>query len=118
MTVAICLNCGARKFGALVPCMACGFEPKDEEEKAKSVLLSDHNLSAADLGNVSERIKSGQRVNFDPASVEQFVESVRVVEQEGLLRGPKATLLTCGVVVALGVLLGLLVTAASYFLGG
>ena len=58
MTVAICLQCGARKIGALVRCLSCGYEPKDEEDKAKSVFLSDHYLSNEDLCNVSEQIKS------------------------------------------------------------
>ena len=56
MTAAVCLQCGARKIGALVPCLSCGYEPKEEEEQAKSVLLSDHYVSKEDLANVSERI--------------------------------------------------------------
>jgi ribosomal protein L40E len=118
MTVAICLRCGAKKIGALVRCRSCGYEPKEEEEKAKSVLLSDHYLSAADLGNVSERIKSGQGVNFDPTSIENLIEGIRVVEEDGLLGKHTATWLTCGVVLVLGVLLGLVLMAVDYLFGG
>lgn len=117
MTAAICLKCGARKFGALVPCRSCGYQPKEEDDQAKSLLLSDHYLSGDDLTNVSERIRSGQDVTFDPVSVQKLLEGLRVAEQEGMLGGRKATWFTCGVVVVLGVLLGLVLMAVSYLIG-
>lgn len=98
-------------------CRSCGYEPKEEEEKAKSVLLSDHYLSSEDLADVSERIKSGQGVTFDEDSVQKLVEGVRLVEQEGLLGGQNATCFTYVVVVVLGVLLGLVLMTVSYLLG-
>jgi hypothetical protein len=113
MTLAICLKCGARKIGALVPCVSCGYEPKEEQDKAKSVLLSDHNLSKEALVEMAERIKSGQPVTFDEGSVQSFVEAVRVAEQERPFGGPWAAWLTCGIVIVLGCLLGLLLMAVS-----
>ena len=117
MTIAVCLQCGARKIGALVRCRSCGYEPKEEEEQAKSVLLSDHYLSNEDLSTISERIKSGLGVTFAEPSVQNLVESIRVVEKEGVLGGHKATLITCGVVIVLGVFLGLGLMAVSYLVG-
>lgn len=116
MTAAICLKCGARKIGALVQCRSCGYEPKEEDDQAKSLLLSDHYLSGDDLANVSERIKSGQGVSFDAVSVQKLLEGLRVAEQEGMLDGRKATWFTCGVVIVLGVLLGLILMAVNYLL--
>jgi hypothetical protein len=116
MTAAVCLQCGATKFGALVRCRSCGYEPKEEDDKAKSVLLSDHYLSAADLANISERIKGGQGVTFDPTSVQKLIEGIQIVEKGRLLGVHTAAWFACGVVLVLGVLLGLVLMAVGYLL--
>jgi hypothetical protein len=64
MTMATCLRCGASKWGALAPCAACKFLPESSEDKAKSVILSDHHLSVEELRAVGERIRAGQSVEF------------------------------------------------------
>ena len=56
-------------------------------------------------------------MTFDEASVQNLVEIIRVVEKEGLFSGHKATLVTCGVVIVLGVLVGLALMAVSYLVG-
>lgn len=116
LTLAVCLKCGAEKFGALVRCRSCGFEPTEEEDQAKSLLVSDHYLSGEDLANVPGRIKSGQGVKFDPASVQSLVEVGREIRQDRLL-GVKAGPFTCGIVVILGIMLGLVLMGLSYFFG-
>lgn len=43
MTHAICIKCGAGKFGALSACPDCHYEPVLTEDRARSMLLSDHH---------------------------------------------------------------------------
>jgi hypothetical protein len=65
MTLAICIVCGSQKFGAFVPCQECGFEPTDLADKAKSLMLSDHNLPPGELQKYSETIKSHEDIPYD-----------------------------------------------------
>jgi hypothetical protein len=78
MTVAICLRCGARKHGAWTRCPDCGFLPEDDEDLARSILVSDHVLDGTGLDDVSRRIQEGQPVGFDPDEVDAIVAEVRV----------------------------------------
>lgn len=57
MTVAICISCGATKFGAWVGCHNCGFQPDNPIDKAKSLLLTDHYLEPSGLNSVSALIR-------------------------------------------------------------
>ena len=57
MTIAICIDCGVEKKGALTPCSICGYKPETKIDKAKSMLLSDHYLSQIELKMVSEQIR-------------------------------------------------------------
>lgn len=116
MTLAICLKCGAEKIGALVQCRSCGFEPFEEEDLVKCVLLSDHYLSKDELSGVGNRIKEGQPISFDETSIQSLTEAVRDVGQDRLL-GAKVSLFTCGVVVILGIMLGLVLMGLSYLFG-
>jgi hypothetical protein len=72
MTMAICLRCGARKHGAWTPCLKCGFAPKESEDLAKSVLLSDQCLEQAALEDMEQRIKAGEAIGFPPGAVESW----------------------------------------------
>jgi hypothetical protein len=76
MTLATCLRCGASKLGAFTPCPDCGFDPASSEDKAKSVLLSDHHLSAEELRAVGERIRAGQPVEFPAEQVAGYVAGI------------------------------------------
>ena len=69
MTVAICLECGEAKFGAFSPCSRCGFAPKSSTEEAKNILLSDHHHTRAELDALSETIRSGHPVVYDPVAL-------------------------------------------------
>ncbi len=64
MTLAICIFCGSKKFGAWVGCKNCGRTPSSREEKRRSLSLSDHFLSHPEIARVSEKMQSeiGQRV--------------------------------------------------------
>lgn len=66
MALAGCLQCGVPKIGALTPCLACGYDPSGERETvAKSILLSDHHLSAEGLQEASARTEAGKDPDLD-----------------------------------------------------
>ena len=65
MTIAVCVSCGAQKFGALVPCGRCGFEPQSVIEQAKSITLSDHFFPMEQLSKCQAAIEAGQQIAYD-----------------------------------------------------
>jgi hypothetical protein len=85
MTVAICISCGERKFGAFVGCKGCGFRPTSEEELAKSMMVTDHYFSTEQLDEIARDWNSGKPVRFDPGNVSQFVEMVRKQQTRKML---------------------------------
>lgn len=74
MTVAVCIECGAIKHGALNPCPECNFAPDDNEAKARSMIVTDHFLSRPDLDGISERIRNGQPVTYPQEAVDDYVK--------------------------------------------
>ena len=54
MTIAICKSCGAKKFGALVQCENCNFEPSTKDDIAESIILSDQYLGLKTLKKISK----------------------------------------------------------------
>ena len=66
MTMAVCFRCGGLKFGAFTACPACMHRPRNDDELAQSLALSDHNLDSDALDRMSERIRSGESVPVDP----------------------------------------------------
>ena len=69
MTLAICITCGHEKVGAFTTCGECGFEPTDPVDRAKSIALSDANMSTQELRAIGEQIKSGVDPSFDAESI-------------------------------------------------
>ena len=66
MTLAVCLQCGSMKVGALTPCPGCGYDPSgDDVAIAKALLLSDQHASPASLEAASQRIKAGEPPELD-----------------------------------------------------
>lgn len=115
MTMAVCIRCGADKFGAWTPCTACDFTPESDEEMAKSVILSDHHITTAGLKQVSALLKSGGEFEYPQellvSWMQQDFESVRInASRGGCLKDLGCLLLTALVIVlpiaALGLLLG------------
>ena len=82
MTIAICTACGTRKFGAFTPCKECGFTPQSNEERAKSVLLSDHHFTHAQLDEIGNEIKIGQTTVYDPVFVAQYAQGLDTLDAE------------------------------------
>jgi hypothetical protein len=72
VTVAVCLHCGAYKVGAFTLCPACGYEPHDDESLTKHLMVTDHYLSAEQLDDISQRVKAGVVLTFDPASMKEM----------------------------------------------
>lgn len=55
MTLAICLRCGEKKFGALNDCPLCGTPPSGDSEL--DILFSDHRMSPEDLDHFARVIR-------------------------------------------------------------
>jgi hypothetical protein len=61
MTVAVCVKCGAMKFGALVECRLCGCLPlSTEDEFIYSIVLSDHYFKHEVLSEISDAMLNGR----------------------------------------------------------
>jgi hypothetical protein len=75
MTAAICIQCGADKFGALTPCPNCEFTPHSDTDQAKSILLSDHFLSRAELRTKSKLIRDGESITFPDAQISAITDA-------------------------------------------
>jgi ribosomal protein L40E len=69
VTIAICIQCGTRKFGAFSPCAKCGFTPTASAEQAKSVLLSDHHHTRDELDQLGRTIQSGHPIVYDATAL-------------------------------------------------
>src|ERR1022692_1313994 len=63
MTLALCLNCGATKFGAICPCPECKFGPTGDMNL--DIAFSDHRMSKATLQAFGEVIRSIRKVCND-----------------------------------------------------
>ncbi|MBU4400333.1 MAG: hypothetical protein KKE86_13490, partial [Planctomycetes bacterium] len=77
MTVAICINCGAKKVGSLTPCSACGFAPSTCEDQAKSIALSDNCMAAEELHVVGVKIKAGEHLAYDEAFIRKMAQTIQ-----------------------------------------
>ena len=109
MTIAVCLNCGARKVGAFNPCAECDYEPTDSRDMAEHLLASDHYCSSEELARASAIVKNGTRPRFPDeavASVVSYMQTMR--SEEGPLRRLGGKLTVAAVVLGLGLLLGAL----------
>lgn len=57
MTHAVCIRCGAIKWGAFTACKECGGRPGTSAELTESLALTDHYMDEAKLKALSERIR-------------------------------------------------------------
>jgi len=73
VTIAVCIKCGAIKHGALTPCSECRFTPEENEDKAKSMIATDHHLSEEDLEQIGQRIRAGQPVAYPKEAVADYI---------------------------------------------
>ena len=77
MTIAVCVRCGAEKFGAFNPCECCGFLPRSDEDLATSLALTDHYLNKDARIEYSAKIRGGAKLDLDLETKEKFLEAVR-----------------------------------------
>jgi hypothetical protein len=59
MTIAVCFNCGAKKFGSLVECQSCNRAPATDLDAAWSLACSDHHFPIETLEQISADMHSG-----------------------------------------------------------
>jgi len=111
MTVAVCIECGSIKHGALNPCTKCNFTPSDSEAKARSMIVTDHFLSRSDLDGIAERIRTGQLVTYPQEAVDDYIKMFE--ENPNLQREAGRFIYGCFAVVALVVVA--VVIAVFYF---
>ena len=83
MTIAICIKCGAEKFGAFVSCKACGFRPTSDEELAKSLMVTDRYFPVDTLRNIGKDLSAGGDVQFSPENIAALVDTIH---KDGLRR--------------------------------
>ena len=117
MTLAICIKCGNKKLGALTPCGQCGFIPADADAQAKSILLSDHNLSSDKLSEASDCVRRGEPVVYDDAALRDFAKRIRVTEPTRILGVRRSSWIALAVAVAFGVLFGSCLVGGFRLLG-
>jgi hypothetical protein len=113
MSLAVCINSGDLKKSPMEKCPRCGFVPKTDEEKAKSLILSlNYEIDGVYKGQTKERLLEvaelvkQKRFSFDQAEVDAVVAYAHKV-----LSVPSSTLLKDGFKWLLwpGVLLALMV---------
>jgi Sigma-70 factor, region 1.1 len=59
VTIAVCVRCGAQKFGSFTACKTCHHTPASEHELIYSLAFSDHCLDASQLVKVGQEIREG-----------------------------------------------------------
>jgi hypothetical protein len=73
MTIAVCLVCGARKLGAFLPCSACDWEPVEDEDLVRSMLLTDHYQPEAELERIGTALAGGTEVVIPEELVQELL---------------------------------------------
>lgn len=82
MTKALCFQCGEIKFGALVPCFACGAAAVAID---LNIAFSDHHIvhdSLVDLGNVIKAINEADETQDQSLRLWTFLRYVTVNHPE------------------------------------
>jgi hypothetical protein len=110
MTYAVCIKCGEGKFGALVPCLKCGFTPGSPSDQARSILLSDHHADKATLDAAGAKLRAGESLEFDEPGIARMA-----VELEESARHPPRGFRGCAVF--MWVLLGIVVALSALVVG-
>jgi hypothetical protein len=77
MTTAVCFKCGAIKFGAFVPCPECGGFPRNEDELALSLAMTDHYFDMPTLDQMGASVRDGTPPHLDPQTHAQLVAEMR-----------------------------------------
>lgn len=104
---AVCLECGGIKWGSLTECRACGSKPASLEDQARALLAGEDEVGADRLDALAERVKAGERPQFDSDLLAE-----RIAELEAVPAPPLGwTLLVLGAPFVVLVVLGMLAIA-------
>src|SRR5215831_4148 len=74
MTHAVCFKCGEMKFGAWVPCSACGARPASDREINLSMAMTDHYFDLETLEQMGAKIKQGIEIQIVNQKGEPLVD--------------------------------------------
>ncbi len=89
MTIAVCLNCGAMKFGAYTTCQSCGYLPESAEDKAKHLMLTDHYHTRQKLEQFSASISQTGQFDIDEQTMRDFIsnaiKATQIIESRPLV---------------------------------
>ena len=78
MAIAVCVKCGAIKYGAFGRCGSCGQAPESELDLAYSLALTDHHLSASQLEEYSAWMLAGNpRPSMSLEQEQEFKNKIR-----------------------------------------
>ena|SRR6266571_2869586 len=86
MSLAICINCGSSKKKPIQECSTCGFAPRSDEDKAKSLILSTaYEIDGDYRGKTKEELLAIGHLlqqgaySFDPKAVSEVIEYAKLV---------------------------------------
>lgn len=91
MTIALCFNCGSKKFGSYNRCDACDMIPGTDDDFAWSLGFSDHYLPVEVLDMTSRHMLAGGRRPPVPSdALESILPAARMNRRmlQGLRSGP------------------------------
>jgi len=77
MTIAVCFKCGNLKKGAFNPCKKCNACPKNEEELALSLVMTDHYFNLPSLEQLSVCIENGYKIELSAEVLLDWIEQIR-----------------------------------------
>jgi hypothetical protein len=114
MIQAVCIQCGTPRKRPTDRCNVCHFKPSSDEEKAKSLMLSNfyeidgeyRGKTQEELKAIGENIRDGKVYKFDPQEVAQvfaYAHEVMSIPTKRLVRD-----LVKWLAIPLGVLLAVL----------
>lgn len=87
MAEAICINCGHAKGAAFKKCRNCGFAPKDEDARVRSLYLSTGRFDGVrkggrgyreELDRIGAAIQAGSAPAFETAELERLRDELGV----------------------------------------
>jgi len=74
MTMAVCFNCGEMKFGAFVDCKKCNAKPTTDDDRALSLVMTDHYFEMEALKELGARIKNGEEITLGEEEKQRIIE--------------------------------------------
>lgn len=69
MPASLCLHCAAFKDGPWAPCPACAYQPTDQDDLAKAMILSEVKYTHDELALLQGQHRRGESWSFDPTLV-------------------------------------------------